>query len=72
MKKENSSNAQFSGLRGSAKAAPEGTKVDTLIAMVLTGLYPVGLGLQTFAIITGTSIVVFFAIYIKLNLKYFK
>jgi hypothetical protein len=41
------------------------------IAMVLTGLYPVGFGLQTFAIITGTSIVVFFAIYIGLKLKYF-
>jgi hypothetical protein len=33
------------------------------IATVLSGLYPVGSGLQTFAIITGTSIEVFFAIY---------
>jgi hypothetical protein len=41
------------------------------IAMVLTGLYPVGFGLQTFAIITGTSIVIFFAIYNGLKLKYF-
>jgi len=42
------------------------------MTMVLTGLYPVGFGLQTFAIITGTSIVIFFAIYIGLKLKYFK
>jgi hypothetical protein len=42
------------------------------ISMVLTGLYPIGFGLQTFAIITGTSIVIFFAIYIGLKLKYFK
>ena len=41
------------------------------ISMVATGLYPIGYGLQTFAIITGTSIVVFFAIYIGLKLKYF-
>ena len=42
------------------------------IAMVLTGLYPLGFGLQTFTIVMGTTIVVFFAIYIWLNLKYFK
>jgi hypothetical protein len=42
------------------------------ISMVLTGLYPIGVGYQTFAIITGTSIVVILAIYIGLNLKHFK
>lgn len=40
------------------------------ISMVATGLYPIGFGLQTFAIIIGTSLVVFFAIYIGLKLKY--
>jgi len=40
--------------------------------MVLTGVYPIGVGYQTFAIIAGTSIVIFFAIYIGLNLKHFK
>jgi hypothetical protein len=42
------------------------------ISMVLTGLYSIGVGYQTFAIITGTSIVVILAIYIGLNLKHFK
>lgn len=42
------------------------------ISMVVTGLYPIGSVLQTFAIMTGTSIVVFFAIYIGLKLKHFK
>jgi hypothetical protein len=42
------------------------------IFMVLTGLYAVETGYQVVAIITGTSIVVFFAIYIGLKLKYFK
>jgi hypothetical protein len=34
------------------------------VAMVFTGLYPVDSPAQTFAIITGTAIVVAFAIYI--------
>jgi hypothetical protein len=42
------------------------------LLMVLTGLYPIGVGYQTFGIIIGTSIVVLFAIYVRLNLKYFK
>jgi hypothetical protein len=41
------------------------------IIMVLTGLYTVGVGYQTFGIITGTSIVIFFAIYIGAKLKVF-
>ncbi|HVB02582.1 MAG TPA: hypothetical protein VNE41_02560 [Chitinophagaceae bacterium] len=41
------------------------------ILMVLTGLYPIGVGYQTFGIITGTSIVIFFAIYIGAKLKDF-
>jgi len=42
------------------------------ISMVLTGIYPIGVGYQTFAMITGTSIVVLLAIYIGLKLRYFK
>jgi peptidoglycan/LPS O-acetylase OafA/YrhL len=34
------------------------------VAMVFTGLYPVGSPAQTFAIVTGTAIVVAFGIYI--------
>lgn len=41
------------------------------ILMVLTGLYPIGFGLQTFAIIVGTSIVIFFAVYLRSQLKHF-
>ncbi len=41
------------------------------IAMVVTGLYPLNSFLQTFAIIAGTAIAVFFAIYIGLKLKSF-
>jgi hypothetical protein len=41
------------------------------ILMVLMGLYPIGVGYQTFGIITGTSIVIFFAIYIGAKLKVF-
>jgi hypothetical protein len=41
------------------------------ILMVLTGLYPVGVGYQSFGIITGTSIVIFFAIYIGAKLNSF-
>jgi len=40
-------------------------------SLVLTGLYPIGAGYQTFAMITGTSIVVFLAVYIRLKFKYF-
>ncbi len=42
------------------------------ISMVITGLYPIGVGYQTFGIITGTSIVIFFAIYVRLKLRYFQ
>jgi len=42
------------------------------ISMVLTGIYPIGVGYQTFAMITGTSIVVLLATYIGLKLRYFK
>jgi hypothetical protein len=41
------------------------------IAMVIIGLYPVNSFLQTFAIIVGTSIAAFFAVYIGLKLKFF-
>jgi hypothetical protein len=41
------------------------------IAMVLTGLYPVNSFLQTFSIVIGTSIAIFFAIYIGLKWKFF-
>ena len=34
------------------------------VAMVLTGLYPVDSRAQTFAIVTGTAIVIAFAVYI--------
>ena len=42
------------------------------IAMVVTGFYPLNSFLQTFAIIVGTSIAAFFAIYIGKNMKSFK
>jgi len=42
------------------------------IAMVLTGLYPINSFLQTFSMVIGTSIAVFFAIYLGLNLKFFR
>jgi hypothetical protein len=42
------------------------------IAMVLTGFYPLTSFLQTFAIIVGTSIAAFFAIYVWLNRKSFR
>ena len=41
------------------------------ILMVLAKLYPIGVGYQNFGIITGTSIVIFFAIYIGVKLKSF-
>jgi hypothetical protein len=41
------------------------------ILMVWTGLYPVGVGYQSFGIITGTLIVIFFAIYIRAKLNSF-
>lgn len=41
------------------------------VAMVITGLYPLNSFMQTFAIIVGTSIAVFFAVYIGLKLKFF-
>jgi hypothetical protein len=41
------------------------------IAMILTGLYPVNSFLQTFAIVIGTSLAAFFAVYIGLKLKFF-
>ena len=37
------------------------------IAMVATGLYPLGSWKQTFSMILGTSIVAAFAIYIRLK-----
>lgn len=42
------------------------------VSMVVTGLYPVNSFKQTFAIVVGTGIAVFFAIYIGLKLKYFE
>ena len=42
------------------------------ISMVLTGYYPMNSALQTFEIITGTTIVIFFAFYIRLKRKFFK
>jgi hypothetical protein len=41
------------------------------ITMVLTGLYPVNSFLQTFAIVVGTSLAVFFAVYIGMKLRFF-
>lgn len=42
------------------------------ISMVIAGLYPIDSGVQIFAIITGTSIVIFFVFYIRLQKRYFK
>jgi hypothetical protein len=42
------------------------------VGMVVAGLYPVDSFKQTFAILVGTAIAAFFAIYIGLNLKYFE
>ena len=42
------------------------------IGMVLAGLYPVNTFKQTFAIVVGTAIALFFAIYIGLRLKIFE
>jgi hypothetical protein len=42
------------------------------VAMVLTGLYPVNSLLQILAIVIGTSIAAFFAIYIGLKWKFFR
>jgi len=42
------------------------------IGMVLAGLYPLNSFKQTFAILVGTAIALFFAIYIWLKLKYFE
>ena len=42
------------------------------IAMVVTGLYPLSSFMQTFAILVGTAIAAFFAVYIGLNLKHFE
>ncbi len=41
------------------------------IAMVAAGLYPLNSFRQTFAIIVGTAIAAFFAVYIGLKLKHF-
>ncbi len=49
-----------------------GVDVVGRIVMVVTGLYPVDSFRQTFAIIAGTAIAAFFAIYIGVKLKYFK
>lgn len=42
------------------------------IGMVLAGLYPLNSFKQTFAILVGTAIALFFAIYIGLKLKFFE
>jgi hypothetical protein len=42
------------------------------VAMVFTGLYPVDSPAQTFAIVTGTAIVVAFAIYILSSWRAFE
>ena len=42
------------------------------IGMVMAGLYPVNTFKQTFAIVVGTGIALFFAIYIGLKLKHFE
>lgn len=42
------------------------------VGMVLAGLYPVDSFKQTFAIVVGTLIAVFFAIYIAMRIKTFK
>jgi hypothetical protein len=42
------------------------------ITMALSGLYPLNSGMQTLSIIAGTLIVIFFAIYINLRLRYFQ
>jgi hypothetical protein len=42
------------------------------IGMVLAGLYPLSSFKQTFAIVVGTAIALFFAIYIGLKLKVFE
>ncbi len=42
------------------------------VGMVMTGLYPVNTFKQTFAIVVGTAIALFFAIYIALKLKRFE
>jgi len=42
------------------------------VGMVVTRLYPLDSFKQTFAIVTGTLIAVFFAIYIAVRLKVFK
>jgi hypothetical protein len=42
------------------------------IAMVVAGFYPLSSFLQTFAIIVGTSLAAFFAIYIGVNRKFLK
>jgi len=48
------------------------TDVVGRVAMVFTGLYPVGSPAQTFAIVTGTAIVVAFAIYILAKWRAFE
>ena len=42
------------------------------IAMVIFGLYPVDSFRQIFGIVAGTAIAALFAVYISLNLKYFR
>lgn len=42
------------------------------IAMVLTGLYPVNSFLQSLAIVIGTAIAAFLAVFIGLHLKFFR
>jgi len=42
------------------------------ISLVAFGLYPLNSFLQTFSIIVGTALAIFFAIYIGVKWKYFK
>jgi hypothetical protein len=42
------------------------------VALVLTGLYPLGSFEQIFAIVTGTAVAIVFGIYIAANWKLFK
>ena len=41
------------------------------ISMVVTGLYPINSFMQIFAIVVGTSVAAFFAVYVSLRLKFF-
>jgi hypothetical protein len=42
------------------------------VTLVVSGLFPLDSFEQTFAIVAGTTIAIIFAIFIVLNLKYFK